>query len=100
MNGYEIIEDVAKLFKVEDGRWSYYTRYTELATEEDEDDLRECSIEDVIIGRFIDSPNVAQYTYSTEHFDGGPGYEATVIFFAWVDEDGDLCSDQILTECM
>lgn len=93
MDGYKIIREVSNMFLNQGRGWDYYSRYTEI-------DGEELCLEDEVLARFEESDLVTQYSYQTEYFDGGPGYEATVIFFAWTDNIGTLHTDSVLTECM
>lgn len=86
-DGYSILEEMRNKFSQEYGYCSRYVNGGELC------------LEDEVIKEFNEN-GIEHLTYDTERFDGGPGYEATVIFFAWVDLEGRLQSDKILTECM
>lgn len=93
MNGYEIINSVKEKFLCSKGRWKYYSRYAEI-------DGKEHCLDDDICAEFDASDSITQYSYETEYFYDGPGYEATAIFFAWTDNIGTLHTSSILTECM
>lgn len=87
-NGYTIIGEMERKFSQEN---NYCSRYIEL------EDGKELCLETEVIKEFREN-GIEHITYDIECFDGGPGYEATAIFFAWVDLKGRLRIDKILTE--
>lgn len=89
-HGYDIIETIESKFTDKD--YGHVHRYISNGS-----DVELC-LEDEVFAEF-EKNGIETYSYETDHYDGGPGYEATVIFFAWID-NGKLYTSSVKTECM